>query len=748
MRRRPDDSKHSTALYCIDVSCWGESTEEMAASSNTPGSDELGAYGALLRRRWRIVAVGVIVGLTLPALYILFGPKTYTATTSVLVTATGAENPTALANGSTTNAEINLDTEAQIAESIVVARRAQQRIGTEIVAEKLLEDHVKVEVPPNSAVLAISYDARTPAAAQRGAQAFAKAYLANRREQARSELQQHTKALRRKVRTLTDELERVTDQLAALAPGTSGHNYAQTQQDLLTERISTLSAQVGALSTTTVTPGRVISAAQRPTSPSSPSIPLYLAGGLLLGALLGFGAAVLRDRADTRIRHASDVERLAHLPVLMEVPGKPYQSHPSLLPPRSRAGQAFHGLTHSMGAALGHGNHVVLVTGATTGAGTSTVAANVAATLARTGSPTVLVCADLQSVTSIRMLGLEPSPGLSDILMHGTSVASVEQRPHEPSRLRVIAPGLDTEVASEQLQTQAMERFVGRLRQSATYIVVESPSTSTSADAQALADLADLAILVIEMPRTEREQVREGVRRLDGVGAAILGAVVMPTLGDPIATRHQPPVGPDIDQVPTQSPQTAPMRAVQVPGKHEQEPAAPEHQSESPERPPETPSFHSEAPRQAPEKPRSQPPETRARRVAGTGGTASGQDAEPILLRDADRLSGSVEIQHSTGSSAAGHGPGLSEPSEPPRYRWPPAQHADSGSEGETGPNDDRPRPNDDGADMSAPKAGDSGSKEDTSRSNDTARGPIRPRNPGTTRTPGSTRTPDSTRRP
>src|SRR5699024_9803261 len=100
----------------------------MDASANTPASFELAEYGALLRRRWRLVVAGLLAGLVLVGGYVLLLPMTYTSTASVLVTPTGVQDPTPLANGSS-RAEVNLDTEAQIAQSIVVADKARKRLG-------------------------------------------------------------------------------------------------------------------------------------------------------------------------------------------------------------------------------------------------------------------------------------------------------------------------------------------------------------------------------------------------------------------------------------------------------------------------------------------------------------------------------------------------------------------------------------------------------------------------------------------
>ncbi|MGH3320967.1 MAG: Wzz/FepE/Etk N-terminal domain-containing protein, partial [Streptosporangiaceae bacterium] len=500
--------------------------------SGTPESFELADYGALLLRRWRTVVVCLLLGLVLSGAYVVLGPKTYTSTASVLVTPTGAEAQSEIVGGRSPT-EINLDTEAQIAQSAVVARRAEGWLGTTAPLEDVI-DQLTVTVPPNSAILEISFEGSTPGAAKRGAHAFAAAYLANRRTTAKTEVKGQVGVLRGQLKNLTGQLRDVTNKLAVLPTGSAEATYAQTRKGVLTTRISDLNQQISALQTQTVTPGHIISDARIPDGPSSPIVPLYLASGLLAGLLIGLMAAVLRDRSDRRIRRPGDVERLVHLPVLLHVPTK-RKAPLGLAEARSPVGQAFHELCHSITATLGHGNHVLLATGAAPGRCTSVVAANLAAALARTGSSTVLVCADLQSFASTWLLGLQRTPGLSDVLLHGSDVSDVEQRPAELPRLRVITPGADGEVASDQLQTQTMERLVAELRRSATYVVVEAPPTSVSADAQALADVADAALVVVESRRAEREQVREGVRQLDRMGAAILGAVVLPAQRHPVA---------------------------------------------------------------------------------------------------------------------------------------------------------------------------------------------------------------------
>jgi hypothetical protein len=68
------------------------------------------------------------------------------------------------------------------------------------------------------------------------------------------------------------------------------------------------------------------------------------------------------------------------------------------------------------------------------------------------------------------------------------------------------------------------------LRQQAEYVVIEAPSTASSADAQSLASLADAAILAVELRRSRRPALLDAAEQLQRVGTPLLGAVVLPRL--------------------------------------------------------------------------------------------------------------------------------------------------------------------------------------------------------------------------
>jgi hypothetical protein len=80
------------------------------------------------------------------------------------------------------------------------------------------------------------------------------------------------------------------------------------------------------------------------------------------------------------------------------------------------------------------------------------------------------------------------------------------------------------------MQSQRLRDTLEALRRQTGYVVIEAPSTSSSADAQSLASLADAAILAVELRRARRPMLFDAAEQLRRVGTPLLGAVVLPRL--------------------------------------------------------------------------------------------------------------------------------------------------------------------------------------------------------------------------
>ncbi|GAA2251274.1 hypothetical protein GCM10010402_02850 [Actinomadura luteofluorescens] len=484
-------------------------------------STELAEYAAMLRRRWWVVVAGAMLGLAIAGAGLVLLPKSYVSTAIVQVTATDPEVPKS--NGGKN--DFSLETEAQRLRSTEVTSLVQKRIGASD-SPLALGRRVQVTVPPNSSVLVIEWAASSSAKARAGAQAFAEAYLQNRNQKAVQRLQSQAAVLEKQINDVRTKLT------------TAG----ATQRRVLTAQINAFSNKLTDLqvAAANVDGGEIITSASPPAGPSSPDPVKFLPSGLAGGLLLGIILAIMYDRFDRRVRVAGDVERVLDLPVLLSIPQRRGKEELGLLPARSRSGQNFHELAHELTATLGHGNHVILVTGAAPGPGSSIVSVNLAAALARTGSNVLLVCANLQSPLAADLLGLHRGAGLSELLLARVELRDVVRRNHALPSLATITPGADVDLAAEMLQREQMARLIGSLREKARFTVVEAPSTELGADAQALADLSDAALIVVETPRTKYAQIRDGVRRIHRMGAAVLGAVVLPKQDEIAVTTPAP----------------------------------------------------------------------------------------------------------------------------------------------------------------------------------------------------------------
>ncbi|MFY7065688.1 chain length determinant family protein [Nocardiopsis changdeensis] len=504
-----------------------------------PGSPgpELKEYTALLRRRWRMVAAGVAGGAALALAGVLAVPASYTSTAAVQVLPTGMAEFTGEKSGRLAG-DVNLDTEAQVLRSEEVSAAAAALVaeatGSPATADGLREN-VDVTVPPNSNVLEIHYTAGSPEAARAGAAAYSEAYLDRRAERVDGLIGAHLEALGGERERLEEELGRVI--------GASG--AADPRAEAVRQDITSVSGSVAPLAALreTVEPGRTIIPADLPERASSPNPPLWLAAGTALGLLAGLGAAVLRDRTDRRLHDVEETERLGGLPVLLDLSAcRPERGGrtPGLLGEDRAGGQRVQSLVHlirarSAGdagrtpAAGGEGPRAgrVLVVAATTPGRAGTAAAvNVAAALARTGSETLLVCADPRSDTVGELLGLPEGPGLAEALVDGEDPAGLEVRPEAAPRLRVLRHGRPG--AAAPVQDTAMADLLGLLREQAEHVVVAVPPPSERADVHAVAGAADLLLPVVELDRTPRAELAELTAAAERFSVDAPGVIVLP----------------------------------------------------------------------------------------------------------------------------------------------------------------------------------------------------------------------------
>jgi uncharacterized protein involved in exopolysaccharide biosynthesis/Mrp family chromosome partitioning ATPase len=498
--------------------------------ASRPASADVSHYLGVFRRHWWIALLATGAGLGAGAAVSKELPKVYESSTSVLVQSLDQDTNAA---GGRTKGAVNLDTEAQLVGSGAVAVKAAGLLRTSQSPIDLAKD-VSVEVPANTTVLVITFKGGTPQAAQSGSHAFAEAYLRNRQESAQAALDQQIKTLTVKIQQLTKTLTGINTRLSRAAKGSSDESNLLSLRNNSQNQLNSLTGRLNELTTTTVGAGDIISDARLPDTPTSPNPMIDIATGGMIGLLLGLALAFARERFDRRLRNAGDVRDRGRMNVLAALDDRTTPHFDDVLQPYGAGGRVFNRLRNEILATLEPGAQVIVVTGASRGSAATLVAANLAAALARTGSDVVLIGAHLpdsvvDAAPLARMLGVSATPGLSDLLAGRVSLARALQRTPRIPSLRVITTG-GAATAAGLMQSQRLKDTLEALRRQGGYVVIEAPSTSSSADAQSLASLADAAILAVELRRARRPALLDAVEQLHRVGTPLLGAVVLPRL--------------------------------------------------------------------------------------------------------------------------------------------------------------------------------------------------------------------------
>jgi tyrosine-protein kinase Etk/Wzc len=198
--------------------------------------------------------------------------------------------------------------------------------------------------------------------------------------------------------------------------------------------------------------------------------------------------------------------------------------------PTSPAAEAYRGLRARL-ALLGSGEapRVIVTTSPMPGEGKSVTAANLAIALAQQGIRTLLVDADLRQGSVHRLLGVERTPGLAELLLGTTETeAAVRElasgRP--PLPLAVLPCGGSAPNPAELLGSASMRQFLDAARSHYEVIVMDAPPLHAAADAVVLGALADRVLLVARAGTTNKRALADAAAELHRLGIPLEGLVV------------------------------------------------------------------------------------------------------------------------------------------------------------------------------------------------------------------------------
>ena len=300
---------------------------------------------------------------------------------------------------------------------------------------------------------------------------------------------------------------------------------------------------------------------EAPVSPD-PVRDAFLALGL--GLMFGIGLAFLLEGLDTRWRSAEEVEQASGAPVFGVIPefevaknggkrsrirtaegtgttqpegeadanfsqnGERKSSHGEVVTiqdPAGAASEAYRMLrTNLFYTRVDIPPKAIVLASADHNEGKSTTAANLGVALAQAGKDTLILDCDLRRPVQHKIFGTRNLVGLVDVVIGNQELREVWQEPIPG--LKLVPAGATPPNPAELLSSQRFAELLGQMRQEFDYVLIDTPPMERAAEAAALAANGDGVLLILDTQHTRKGSLRRTLRRLQSVGATLLGTVM------------------------------------------------------------------------------------------------------------------------------------------------------------------------------------------------------------------------------
>lgn len=473
----------------------------------TADRGDLRAYLRVLWR-WKLLILAFVVIIpTATYVYVSSKPKVYASSALLQVQALAVD--TSLFGTSVPAPQSQtLLSAARLVTTSAVAQTAADKLGEPRSTARSLLSGVSATADVQADFITITAQAATPARAAAVANAFADAVVTTRSDQA--------------IERLNTTIGKVQQQLRRIDGDSANAVEARTQLSEELARLRALRAAQG-------NNARIVEPAVASSVPVAPRVRRTVVLALIIAILLAFGAVVLAQGSDRKVRDPAELEDLTGRPLLAAVPRSAFGDEPD-----AAAEEAF----QTLRASLTYFNvdreiKSVLITSPAQGDGKTTVATNLARAMARAGKDVILVDADLrrpQVASRLHVVG--GVAGLGGVLVGETSLASAFEEPEVETlagRLRVLPAGHPPPNPSELLASQRMRRLLEKLTEACDLVIVDSTPLLTVSDSLPLVEVVSGTVLIARVNETSKDAVKRLQSVIANAGGTLLGSVATGT---------------------------------------------------------------------------------------------------------------------------------------------------------------------------------------------------------------------------
>jgi capsular exopolysaccharide synthesis family protein len=278
---------------------------------------------------------------------------------------------------------------------------------------------------------------------------------------------------------------------------------------------------------------RVIGYAQVPNAPSYPPKKRYMNTAIVLSLGLALALVFAIEKLDKGFRTVRQVEQQTGLPVLSLIPSanlnREHAKHAEDLITKTSHTR----FTESINILYSHLKwpresgikNLILVTSAMPKEGKTSTAISLARRAAFLGDKTLLIDADFHNPLLTRRLGLQTSPGISEVVTKEASLEDALQR-DEASGTFVLSCGRSKTDPVALIGSERFRELLMSFKETFDLVVLDSSPILAVAEPAILARTVDQTLVLVRWGKTPRSASLAAVKQLRDFGARIAGVTL------------------------------------------------------------------------------------------------------------------------------------------------------------------------------------------------------------------------------
>lgn len=251
--------------------------------------------------------------------------------------------------------------------------------------------------------------------------------------------------------------------------------------------------------------------------------------GAFIGAVLALLWLFLTVMFDTRIRSVATLKSVTDQPLLgtaERTPRSPDQRPVALRLPRGSATEKYRQIRAALRfTSISRELRTVVVTSSLPGEGKTLTALNLALTLAEGTQRVLLIDADLRRPRIATYLGLEPTIGLTTVLVSGLPLSKAVQH-FADTNMDVLTAGAIPPNPSELLDSRQMKEMLAEAKKIYDIVLIDTAPVLSVSDAAIIAQDVDSTVIVIDSTRLRQAQLEQTTDTLNAAGAHIAGLIL------------------------------------------------------------------------------------------------------------------------------------------------------------------------------------------------------------------------------